>query len=210
MSLQWLWSAKQPKLARWGLRLQEYDFKIVPGKANLRADALSRCIAPLVIPTTFPSPDEIRLIQEQDPFCKELGERRPNNHVRKDGIWLYQTQSDGTQICLPANLREVVHQHAHNGELAGHLERTKTLQRVKERFVWPGISNDGAAYVKGCEACAKRKTPKALRQGLLQPIRVAEPFEVVAMDIKGPMPRSKGGNLYAEHMFYRRGQCDRL
>jgi hypothetical protein len=44
-NLVYIDSALSPKIIRWRLRLQEYDFQIVhiPGKNNVVADALSRC-----------------------------------------------------------------------------------------------------------------------------------------------------------------------
>jgi transposase InsO family protein len=46
-NLQYLDRATSPKLIRWRLRLQDYDFTVVhiPGKQNVVADALSRCFA---------------------------------------------------------------------------------------------------------------------------------------------------------------------
>ena len=47
-SLQWLFTIQDPnsRLCRWGLRLQEYDFKIThrPGRVHGNTDALSRLL----------------------------------------------------------------------------------------------------------------------------------------------------------------------
>jgi hypothetical protein len=46
-NLVWLYNSETPKLVRWKLRLQEFDFKIVhiPGKTNIIADCISRLCA---------------------------------------------------------------------------------------------------------------------------------------------------------------------
>ena len=46
-NLVWLYSSETPKLVRWKLRLQEFDFTIVhiPGKTNIIADCISRLCA---------------------------------------------------------------------------------------------------------------------------------------------------------------------
>ena len=71
-ALTWLFKLKEPnaKLARWKLRLQEFDYKIIykPGKRNLNADALSRIkINAMETESVIVNPDE-----ELDVLMQEL------------------------------------------------------------------------------------------------------------------------------------------
>jgi hypothetical protein len=72
---------------------------------------------------------------------------------------------------------------------------TKTYGRLRERFYWPDMSHDIRRFVQSCELCQKRKT-RARRHGLLHPIDVNEPWEVVGMDLFGELPRTQKGNRY--------------
>ena len=43
--------------------------------------------------------------------------------------------------------------------MSGHFGVEKTLQRLKERFYWPGHYNDVRAHCQSCPSCASRKSP---------------------------------------------------
>ncbi len=84
----------------------------------------------------------------------------------------------------------------HEIPLAGHLGVDKTRQRILRRFFWPTIFRDVAEFCECCEKCqmtTKRKIPPAPLIPL--PI-ISEPFKKIAMDIVGPLPRSRAGNIY--------------
>ena len=68
--------------------------------------------------------------------------------------------------------------------------------RILQRFYWPTVFKDAANYCKSCAECQKtspRRTPPAPLIPL--PI-IDEPFSRIAMDIVGPLPRSRSGKKY--------------
>ena len=79
---------------------------------------------------------------------------------------------------------------------SGAATRDKTFRRLQQRFYWPSMKLDIAAYVAGCQLCQRRKRPQQRHQGLLQPIRVSQPWDVVGLDIFGPLPTTRRNNRF--------------
>ena len=50
--------------------------------------------------------------------------------------------------------------------------------------------------LQNCAMCIQAKDPFRKLPGLLQPIQVIQPFELVSWDIMGPLPQSTLGNKY--------------
>ncbi|GFX23531.1 retrovirus-related Pol polyprotein from transposon 412 [Trichonephila clavipes] len=72
----------------------------------------------------------------------------------------------------------------------------KTLHRVRERFCWGKVRADVEQWCKSCDACSARKGPKIRSRGKLHRYNVGAPFERIAFDILGPLPRTASGNKY--------------
>ncbi|GFW26885.1 retrovirus-related Pol polyprotein from transposon 412 [Trichonephila clavipes] len=70
----------------------------------------------------------------------------------------------------------------------------KTLQKVRERFYWNNSRCDVKKCCRICDPCAARKGPKKRTRGRLQLYNVGAPFERIAFDILGLLPRSSEGN----------------
>ncbi|GFW29147.1 retrovirus-related Pol polyprotein from transposon 412 [Trichonephila clavipes] len=70
----------------------------------------------------------------------------------------------------------------------------KTLQKVRERFYWNNVRSDVEKCCRTCDPCASRKGPRKRTRGRLQLYNVGAPFERIAFDILGPLPRSSEGN----------------
>ena len=99
------------------------------------------------------------------------------------------------QLVLPKCYRKKVLEVAHDISMAGHLGREKTLSRILQRFFWPGITRDVKQYCRSCAAC--QKVSKKSKKAFLQPMPIIEePFSRIAMDIVGPLDRSRSGNKY--------------
>ena len=110
-----------------------------------------------------------------------------------------QKQSTWLQLVVPCPLRDEVVHELHAGALEGHLGEDKTLNKVKERFYWPGMQHDVLVlrnWCRTCEACQTRKSAPKKNHAPLQTIKAGFPMQVVAVDIMGPLPESETGNKY--------------
>ena len=100
------------------------------------------------------------------------------------------------QLVLPRQCRAMVLKLAHETPLAGHLGRNKTTRRVLQRFYWPGVCRDVAKHCRCCPECQKAQNRREQPAPLVPLPVMAEPFARIAMDIVGPLPRSKSGHKY--------------
>ena len=61
-------------------------------------------------------------------------------------------------------------------ETAGHLGVNKTLQRVKERFYWPGCTKDVKDWCRACDLCVSRERPTRTPRVPLRTYNVGAPL----------------------------------
>ena len=91
-------------------------------------------------------------------------------------------------IVVPSAVRDTILKAVHDNPFAGHLGITRTEERVRKRFYWPGIRGDVEKYVKHCAVCAHHTSPVNLNRAPMGTIAVGEPFTFWAMDYMGPLP----------------------
>ena len=156
------------------------------------------------------SAEELRILQETDPtlgVVRKAVNKESRNRVSfviKDGLMyrvVVMLLGDSEpyardQLVLPSQCRSVVMELAHSIPLAGHLGKNKTTDRVLQRFYWPTLRKDVADFCKRCETCQKTSRVKPQHAPLIPLPIVEEPFQRIAMDIVGPLPRSSSGNWY--------------
>eukprot|EP00731_Ephydatia_muelleri_P008908 Em0004g1246a len=138
-------------------------------------------------------------------FCK--GKSREFNQLVqqreqllfKNGI-LYRYHEDegnsNVQVVVPKAARCQILKQLHEGVFGGHLGEAKTLNRLRERFYWPGYSEDAVEWCKTCPTCAARKNPSRKSRAPLQSVTAGYPLQLVAVDIVGPLTPSKTENTY--------------
>ena len=100
------------------------------------------------------------------------------------------------QIIVPKSVRDPIVSELHSGVSGGHLGEKKTLARLKQRYYWPGHRKDVHIFCQSCQQCATRKMPSPRRRAPLHSVPSGYPMHKVAMDILGPLPKSKSGNKY--------------
>ena len=107
----------------------------------------------------------------------------------------------------------------HKDPTSGHLGTKKTLARILQRFIWPGVSKDvyllvsvcdyfcfpfsfGIYYyyylqIKTCDICQRTGRKVALDAPELNPVTVVSPWYQIGIDFIGPIyPASTQGNRY--------------
>ncbi|UYV72886.1 hypothetical protein LAZ67_10001072, partial [Cordylochernes scorpioides] len=206
-ALCWLKNLKDPtgRLARWALKIQEYDFDIIhkSGKKHLDADGLSR--GPL--PETDWDEDFERLFlnqitDEEDKFIESVkknlnGSRRSiaQNFKVEDGcLFKKNPNPEGRAwlLVVPEKKKREIMKEYHNHMSNGHLGVARTMYRIKSKYFWPSMLKDVSEFVKTCHLCQSRKGSNQLPSGLLQPIPPANfPFERIGIDFVGPLPSTK-------------------
>ena len=102
------------------------------------------------------------------------------------------------QIVIPKCYRENILSLAHSIPISGHMGVTKTLERIRNYFYWPGIRSDVTYYCKTCDTCQRVGKPnQSIPVAPLIPIPVLDPpFTRILIDIVGPLPRTHSGNRY--------------
>jgi len=90
-------------------------------------------------------------------------------------------------------LRGEVLQAHHDSPLAVHPGRHGTQNLIEHTFFWPGLSRDVHKYVNGCSACQENKTSRLPASTALHSHSPpSQPWEVISVDLVGPLPASKG------------------
>jgi hypothetical protein len=64
------------------------------------------------------------------------------------------------------------------------------------RFYWPTLFRDVDDFCKSCAECQKAGNRRVRRVPMVSLPIIAEPFECIAMDVVGPLPRSRAGHRY--------------
>ncbi|KAL1251055.1 hypothetical protein QQF64_018851 [Cirrhinus molitorella] len=100
------------------------------------------------------------------------------------------------QLVVPKSLTTTFINYFHNSPLGAHLGRMKTLQRILEVAWWSEVRKDVWKYVKECTVCQKYKPSNTKPYGFLQSTEVEEPGYMLGVDLMGPLPKSKKGNVY--------------
>ncbi len=177
------------------------DIRHVAGQDNVAADALSRPpVAALVPPGAGPAVvSDLRGLADRQRGCEETvrASGLPSLQVHTcevEGVKLLCDVSTGRlRPLVPAEDRrqifEAIHGVAHPGIRA-------SSRLIADRFLWPKMRTDIAAWCRDCVACQQSKVTKQPRTSV-QPIHIPERrFSHVHVDLVGPLPASEEGYLY--------------
>mgnify|MGYP003471859434 CR=1 FL=1 len=132
------------------------------------------------------SPDELSklgresrmLLQQWDSLCIS------------DGV-LYRKSlmgSNALQLIVPQGLQRTVLKDLHEGAVGGHLGEGKMTGRLKERFYWPGCTEDARGWCRACPSCSTRKTPAPKKKTNLTDTSCWIPYANCMCGYHGPTP----------------------
>ncbi|GES92554.1 DDE-type integrase/transposase/recombinase [Rhizophagus clarus] len=110
---------------------------------------------------------------------------------------LYKKNKDNPnrliRVAKKSEIEDILY-HMHSDPQAGHFSVDEMYRRVKIRYYWPQMFNDICQYVRTCDECQRRGKNHCTEP--LHPIKVGQPFDRIRMNIVGPLPKTKNGNMY--------------
>lgn len=113
---------------------------------------------------------------------------------RKGGVWERVArdtwgQGEVRQLLVPFAYQAKILRFAHKQPWAGHLGTAKMLARVLERFFWPAMHPEVKQYCRSCPLC-QQLFSQLPERAPLKPLPIMDhPFQRIAMDFVGPLPR---------------------
>lgn len=211
-ALLWLHNLKDPsgRLARWSVRLQQYDFDVVHrrGKENVVPDALSRAV-PVVNevieqPSIFPDHGDAWYSNMMEKIKKHPAQyplwRTDGNTIFKKSSNRYPGLEDPLfdwKTVVPKKYRRKIITDLHDTPTCGHAGVHKTLHRISNKYYWPRMQADIATYIRKCTVCLAHKPENRAPAGYISGrAEITRPWELLSVDIVGPLPKSTQGNIY--------------
>ena len=97
-------------------------------------------------------------------------------------------------LVVPTLFRPRVLSAAH--DRMGHQSLKKVMSLINRNFTWPSAYSETKLYIEQCVACQRNRKARPVKAPMVQMPVVTMPFEVVAIDLVGPFPRSRKGYKY--------------
>lgn len=200
-----------PRVARWWLRMQEFDFDVKhrTGMQMSHVDALSR--APVLeidgvdgaTLDVFSVRDESKwmiALQKTDSeilkLKKDIEEKRSNTkeYVIRDDCVYFKTEHGDELFLLPKNLRSRMVADAHS---AAHFGLEKTLNVLKRHYWFNQMRGYVKRHISTCVECLFNKEKRSGQGIELHPIeKVPIPQHTWHIDHIGPFTKSSRKNAY--------------
>lgn len=194
-----------------------------PGRTNTIADGLSRpacikhdtdlCFCTIQFDLPRRSASDIREAQMNDPNIKPIIEIFESTNPDDDELlqrWTHrgyllnngvlyryspepENDAEGAQLVIPSDEQQQVMEDYHTDRTAGHYGYHKTLARITSRYFWSGMRKDITNFVAKCVMCQRYKATNLKPAGLIQSTASRKRFEIIAIDLFGPLPATKEG-----------------
>lgn len=201
-SLQWFYKLKNPsgRLARWSMRLSQFDFDIVhrKGKENVVPDALSRIkIDSIEISENINDMWYLKMLKNVENFPQKY----PNFTIKENKLFRFSknkynlTSQFSWKQVVPRDDTNVLLNKFHDLPTGAHLGIFKTHKRLSLHYFWKNMYKDVVNYVNSCTVCKENKPTNTARPGVMGSAKqVSLPFEALCIDLLGPFPTSMKQN----------------
>lgn len=187
-----------PRVARWALMLEEYDYVIEhrPGIRMKHADALSRN---LVINVNILTDTAARLKKTQDDdmkiklLKKVLETESYEDYVLDNGI-VWKVQNGMKLLVVPKKMQnEIIRKYHQNG----HFGVIKTEELITREFYIENIRDKIKTVIDNCVECILISHKKGRKEGYLNPINKGDkPLSTYHIDHLGPLSSTNKNYKY--------------
>lgn len=153
-------------------RIQERDDELGPIRAALRGD----------LRRDFPGYEHI---MSNLPKYRIRDLRLQKNIGRDVPRW---------RVCVPEGMTSRLITYTH--EYYAHYGVYKITQILKEKYTWNRMADTVRLVLRTCDLCQRMKTPNRSFAGAMEHVLASKPNETVALDVYGPLVKSRRRNRY--------------
>lgn len=139
--------------------------------------------------------------QDNDEDIQEIkarlrrGDRMKADYViTKDVLLLKEKKNKKTRVVLPKHLIPMVFKFYHESPVGGHLGCFRTLNKIRQTFIWKGMRKQVFELVKMCTTCMESKPANKIYGGEYVSDHSYRCMDKLYIDYVGPLPRTAGGN----------------
>jgi len=188
-----------PRIARWALLFQNYDFSIEhrAGSKMKHVDALSRNTNILVLTeNTFEQTLSIKQIEDRDigKLKERLSKSEDKYFEMRNGL-VYRKYKGELLFYVPSSMEANVIRSAH--EEYGHLGMEKTSEVILRTFWFPNLREKVKNFISNCLKCISYSPVSGKKEGELHPIpKTLIPFDTIHIDHYGPLEKTGKKNKY--------------
>ena len=93
------------------------------------------------------------------------------------------------QIILPALVSKLI-TSLHNSATARYFGTSKTIEKIRQRYYWPGFKEDVKKHICCCDRCQKRSRPPRTHRHSLTEWPVSYPLNHIGLGFLGLLPIS--------------------
>ncbi|CAF3126930.1 unnamed protein product [Rotaria sp. Silwood2] len=150
-----------------------------------------------ILPFTL---EHLKELQYQDVELKNIIDNihRYPEYVMENDI-LMKNASTPVPVVPKGRIRSDIIKIYHDTPANGaHFGRTRTVQKIQQRYFWPNMTSGIKNHIKSCIPCLQNNHLRRKPPGTLQPIKPPEGiWQLLTMDFHGPItPTTKQGNRY--------------
>ena len=114
----------------------------------------------------------------------------------KDRVLYLKNKNGVDVIVVPKKMRTKVCTLYHDSITAGHLGFEKTYSSICSKFYWPRMKSDIFDHCSSSTIYQKQKIANNHQKAALVSIKAEKPWELVGIDVAGPLKPTKRGNKY--------------
>ena len=162
----------------------------------------SQTIPPLPLDTDKSSLSQFKKSLKSDQTLhtiRGLAHNEQNGYYWQNGLIFHDITDDThgirKRLVVPQSYRENIITTAH--DKTGHFSKARTCSYINTRFTWPHLTTNVTDYIMAYKKCKMFNKQAHKPAPLTYRPTITEPHDEVAVDIIGPLPRTKRGYRYA-------------